>query len=182
MIDTIEGAIDPLYHLDRDGKQWLVQQSPKTVRLRSPNRRSFGFSLDNDRCPALAFFSANPPEGLAKVCDGMIAVLYRQKLYLFAVEVKSGHKDDSDKQLVNGGLFWRWLIDLCKRHGYLDDSIGVCYISLLAWSPRDRAPRKGTTTHSGENAWRRSDIGGFDASFEAQNHEDIALIDLINKC
>ncbi len=181
MIDTIAKAIDPRYHLKRNGRQWLVQESSKPVSIRSPNKWSFGFSLDNDSSPALAFFSSNAPEGLAKICDGMIAVLYKQKLYLFAIEVKSGHRDSSSKQLLNGRLFWHWLMDLCKQHGYLCSSIGVCYISLLIWRPRERAPRKGTTVHSGKNDWKRTAISGFDASFEVKNRENIALIDLINQ-
>ena len=181
MIDTLKKAIDPHYHLRRVRRQWLVEESQKILRLRSPHSRSFGFSLDNDSRRALAFFSPNPPRGLAKVCDGMIAVLCRKKkkLYLFAVEVKSAHEDDSHKQLVNGQLFWRWLMDLCRQHGYLGTSIGVFYIGLLMWSPRDRTPRKGTTAHSGQNTWKGLDIGGFDASFEVQNHEEVALIDFI---
>ena len=149
--------------------------------MRSPGRRSFGFSLDRKPLP-LAFFSASPPEGLAKVCDGMVAVLHEAKLYLFAVEIKSGYKEASREQLINGGLFWRWLMDLCMQHGHLCRSTEVCYISLLMSRPRDRAPRKGTTTHLAEDDWNASNIVGFNASYEVKNRDDIALTAVIKKC
>ncbi len=152
------------------------------MRLRSPSRRSFGFSLDNSRFPALAFFSPQPPEGLAKVCDGMVAVLHERKLYLFAIELKSGDKDDARKQLVNGRLFWQWLMELCKQHGYLYRVTDVCHVSLLMWYPRERSPRKGTTTRSDENVCQKPTADGFNARFEVQNCEDIALMDLMRKC
>lgn len=182
MIDTITSAISERYHLQRDGKDWLIEESHRAIRLRSPSRASIGFSLDPNGSPALAFFSPDPPEGLAKVCDGMIAVLHRRKLYLFAIEVKSGHKGDAREQLANGRLFWRWLMDLCRQHGYLRDLVSHSYVSLLMWRPRERSPRKGATTHSGEDDLRKTTPDGFDVGFEVRNREDIALSDLIRKC
>ncbi len=179
MIDTIRSAIKEFYHLNRDGRQWFIQEDRKLVTLRSPDKNCFGFSLDKTDHPGLAFFSPAPPKGVAKVCDGMIAVLHNQKLYLFSVEVKSRHKGDARKQLVNGQLFWRWLIHLCKRHHHLSQSTDVCYISLLIWSPRERSPRKGTTTHLEDSEWKKRTVDKFKACFEVPNREDIALVDLI---
>lgn len=182
VIDTLTSAIRERYHLSRVERHWLLQGSRGPVRLRSPSRRSFGFSLDDSRSPALAFFSPNPPEGLAKVCDGMLAVLHERKLYLFAIELKSGDRGDARKQLVNGRLFWQWLLELCEQHGYLSRAADVRHISLLMWRPRERSPRKGTTTHSGENDWKSRTLDGFNACFEVKNRDGIALMDLLNEC
>lgn len=180
MIDMIEKAIRCPYHLERDGKEWLLREGTRLVKLRSPGRRSFGFSLDRKPRP-LGFFSDDPPKGLAKVCDGMVAVLHESKLYLFAVEIKSGHRGDSREQLVNGGLFWRWLADLCIQHGHLRSATEVYHVGLLMWSPRERAPRKGTTVHFGGDDWRALNIDGFNTGYEVKNRDDIALTAVIDK-
>ena len=103
--------------LIRDQRDWLIPANPN-VRVRSPHRHSMGFSLDvpESQQKPPAFFSGQPPRYLAKICDALIAVAYRNKLYLFAIEAKSRNTDDNRRQLANGRHFWCRLIALCKEH------------------------------------------------------------------
>lgn len=184
MINIIEKTIHSDYRLLWKKGQWFLQGNSGAIGLRVSGMQSFGFSLDRASPKALAFLSAQPPRHVAKVCDGMIAVLYEAKLYLFAVEIKSGHKEDANKQLANGQLFWRWLMSLYERHNYFcDPQVKVRHIRLLVWQPRKNIPRRGTTVHQDQgNLQKRSKADGFDACFEAKNQEDIPLFDLIRQC
>lgn len=183
MIDIIEKTIHSRYHLDRDAKQWLIQEGQQIVRLKTSDRQSFGFSLENRRNPPLAFFGDAPPEDIAKMCDGMLAVVHGTRLYLLAIELKSGYKDDARKQLANGRLFWCWLMELYREYGHLPTSIEVFYVSLLAWQPREESSLKETSTHSARNELQKlPKVDGFNACFEARNQEDISLADLIRQC
>lgn len=177
IIDTITQAIDRKYHLRRQNEDWLIQ-GQTTIQVRSPRCHSIGFSLDSPSPKPLAFFSKSPPRHLAKMCDAMIAVLDKQKLYLFAIEVKTRNKNDSDKQLANGRHFWRWLMALCCQHGYLCTE--PVYIAVLVWQPQKQV-RKGATTHQGANGIYPSSQSGFDAAFEVTNQNLLRLRDLIER-
>ena len=169
MLETIEKTIHKDFHLTRQGRDWLLDDD---VKLRAPDRHSFGFSLDKKR--SFAFFSNSPPEHLAKMCDAIIALLFKQRLFLFIVEQKSAYRVPYDKQLANGKHFCDWLFSLYKEHGY-------CYkdpvsIGLLIWQPR-QLPRKGMTSHQPKGPTRSHRL--FDAFFEEQNTTRVYLGDLI---
>lgn len=107
IIKILEQTIDDELKLKRDNRDWLI--SDTNVQVRSRHRYSMGFSLDapDSKKKSLAFFSSSPPQGLAKMCDTLIAVVDQSKLYLFAIEIKSANKGDYRKQIANGRHFWR---------------------------------------------------------------------------
>ncbi len=180
-IEILEKTIDENIHLQRDKRDWLIPANTN-IRVRSPHRHSMGFSLD---VPApeqkpLAFFSGEPPRYLAKICDALIAVVHQNRLYLFAIEAKSGNENDNRRQLANGRHFWHWLIALCKEHGYLPSKSEPLYMAVLIWKPRKKQVRKGVTTHQGNSGIEM--IGkqkGFNARFKVQNLNQFRLYDLI---
>ncbi len=185
MIELFPRTIDSRYHLHRERKYWLLQEKQHDIRLLSPSRQSFGFSLDDpdpENVP-LAFFGRRPPKYITKMCDGMVAVLRRDQLYLFAVEIKTADKGDANRQLVNGRLFWRWLMSLYRRHGCLPGTVNVFHVGLLVWQPKQKVRQRGIVTlpKSG-NLKKAPTIDGFDACFEAKNLVDIPLAALISQC
>ncbi|WP_025771980.1 hypothetical protein [Thioalkalivibrio sp. HK1] len=135
-IEAIEKTIDSRYRLKRKSRDWLLDESDNRIRIRVPDRNSIAFSLDKKNERPFAFFSGNPPEGIAKICDAFLFCIYEGKGYLFIIEVKSAHKERSEKQLINGKFFCDWLLSLCREHGYLNIEFSV--VSLLLWEPRDR--------------------------------------------
>lgn len=110
IIARLEQTMKKQLKLKRNNRDWLIPGT--NIRVRSLHRHSMGFSLDvpDSKKKPLAFFSGSPPQHLAKICDALIAAVDQRKLYLFAIEIKSGNKDDYYKQLTNGRHFWRWLI------------------------------------------------------------------------
>ena len=179
IIKILEKTIDRKLKLKRDNRDWLIPDI--NIQARSPHRHSMGFSLDipAPKQKPLAFFSGHPPRYLAKICDALIAVVDQRRLYLFAIEIKSGNKDDYRKQLANGRHFWRWLIALCKEHGYLPLKPEPLYIAVLIWKPREKQVRKGATTHSKNYGIESATQDGFTAGFEIRNHSSFRLYDLI---
>lgn len=81
------------------------------------------------------------------MCDAILFCLHQNKTYLFVIELKTGHKGDCKKQLINGKLFCNWLIALYIQHKNLNPEVTT--VPVLIWKPRQNPPRKGTTTHSG---------------------------------
>lgn len=181
IIEILEQTIDNALRLERNEQDWLIPDINTNIQARSPHEHSMGFSLDvpDSKQKPLAFFSRSPSQGLAKMCDALIAVVDQNKLYLFAIEVKSGNKEDYRKQLANGRHFWGWLIALCKEHGYLLSQAEPLYIAVLIWKPREKQMRKGTTTHSKNHGIKSAEQEGFIARFEIQNHSQIYLYNLI---
>ena len=179
VIEILEQTINDELKLKRDNRDWLIKDT--NIQVRSPHRYSMGFFLDvpDSRQRPLAFFSSSPPQDLAKMCDALIAVVDQSKLYLFAIEIKSGNKDDYRKQLANGRHFWHWLMALCKEHGYLPLKPKPLYIAVLIWKPRKKQVRKGATTHSRNHGIESATQEGFTAGFEIQNHSQIYLYKLI---
>ena len=180
IIKILEQTIDRKLKLKRDNRDWLIPDT--NIQIRSPHRHSIGFFLDvpDSKQAPLAFFNSSPPQGLAKMCDALIAVVDQSKLYLFAIEIKSGYKVDYRKQLANGRHFWHWLMALCKEHGYLPLKPKPLYIAVLIWKPREKQVRKGTTTRNNSNSG--VEIGeqkGFNAQLKIQNHSQIYLYKLI---
>ena len=180
-IKILEQTIDDKLKLTRDNRDWLIPDTDTNIRARSPHRHSMGFSLDvpaSEHKP-LAFFSSSPPRGLAKMCDALIAVVDQSKLYLFAIEIKSGSKDDYCKQLTNGRHFWRWLIALCKEHDCLSLQSEPLYIAVLIWKPREKQVRKDATTHTKNYGIESATQEGFTARFEIRNRSSFRFYDLI---
>ena len=179
IIAILEQTIDDELKLKRDNRDWLIPDT--NIQARSPHRHSIGFSLDvsDSKQKPLAFFSGSPPQGLAKICDALIAVVDQSKLYLFAIEIKTRNKDDYRKQLANGRHFWRWLIALCKEHVYLKLKPEPLYIAVLIWKPRKKQVRKGATTHTKNHGIESAIQEGFTARFEIRNRSSFRLYDLI---
>ena len=179
IIAILEQTIDDELKLKRDNRDWLIPDT--NIQARSPHRHSIGFSLDvaDSKQKPLAFFSGSPPQGLAKICDALIAVFDQSKLYLFAIEIKTGSKGDYRKQLANGRHFWRWLIALCKEHGYLTLKPEPLYIAVLIWKPREKQVRKGATAHTKNHGIESAIQEGFTARFEIRNRSSFRLYDLI---
>ena len=183
IIEILEQTIEKKLKLKRDNQDWLIPEINTNIQVRSPHRHSMGFSLDvpDSKQRPLAFFSSSPPQYLAKMCDALIAVVNQRKLYLFAIEIKSGSKDDYCKQLTNGRHFWHFLMALCKEHGYLPLQSEPLYIAVLIWKPREKQVRKGATAHRGNSGIKAATQKGFDARFEIQNHNLIILHKLIQR-
>ena len=181
IIKILEQTIENELKLKRDNRDWLIPDTNTNIQIRSPHRYSMGFSLDvpAPKHKPLAFFSSSSPQGLAKMCDTLIAVVDQSKLYLFAIEIKSGSKNGNRKQLANGRHFWRWLIALCKEHGYLPSKPEPLYIAVLIWKPRKKQVRKGATTHTKNHGIESATQEGFTARFEIRNRSSFRLYDLI---
>ncbi len=109
-------CIDGDFHLPREGREWLLEDN-WVLKLKTPRRDSLGFRLDKDPSP-FRFFSGSPPEDVAKMCDAIIALSYKGKLYIFLVEQKTSQEDDYRKQLKNGKYFCDWLLALLEGHGH----------------------------------------------------------------
>ena len=175
IIETIRQTIHQDCLLKRKDRDWQIGESP-LVNLRAPHRHSIGFSLDNRAKEPFPFFSSQPPAGLVKMCDAIIALPYKETLYLFLVEQKTAHKDDYKKQLVNGALFCNWLFSLYKYHGYIN--VKPVLIGLLIRQPRQKAPRKGTTAHRRGREPKTCPL--LQRLFEVNNENCIALAEFID--
>ena len=169
ILKTIEKSIHKDFHLTRQGRDWLLDDD---IKLRVPDRRSFGFSLDNNL--PFVFFSNSPPEHLTKICDAIVALSFKQRLYLFVIEQKSAYPEQYEKQLANGKYFCDWLFSLYREHEYCCSN--PVSIGLLIWQPR-QSPRKGTTSHQPKKFTRSHRL--FDAFFNEQNTKRVYLSDLI---
>jgi len=185
LVDLMQQTIDEKYVLDRENRNWLLQErlaSSQKIKIRANNRHSFAFSLD-DPMPQnrpLKFFSSQPPQGIARMCDVIMVCHYTQKCYLFLIEMKSKSKNNYRKQLNNGKLFCDWLLRLYKEHDHTHDS--PVFVGLLIWFPRRQPPRKGTI-HSAENSRIcETSEGVFDRCFNVKNRDTIPIIELCQRC
>ena len=173
MVEIIKETIRGGYELDRPGgRDWILDNN---VKIRAPHRHSFGFSLDNPGKPPLAFFSGSPPKNIAKMCDAIVALSHREKLYLFLVEQKTANLDQCQKQLANGKFFCDWLFSLYKWHGYCTND--PVYIGLLIWQPRP-LPQKEETAYRAVEVKRKAH-NLFTCFFEIRNECDINLKKLV---
>lgn len=177
MIDIIEKTIHLYYHLKRKYSGYFSLDNG--VKLRASSHCSFAFSLDKrkkGKPTPFPFFGHKPhrPEHIAKMCDAIAAMNFKNELFLFVIEQKTQHPDDYKKQLANGRHFCNWLFSLYKEHKYY--SRDPVYIGLLIWEPRPNSPRKGTTAHQNKN--QRKSHPSFDLFFEKRNIKDISLPDL----
>ena len=167
MIDTIGRTIRGNYRLPGKKCYWLLKDN---VKLHPSEKLSLGFSLDNEERSPFAFFKDNPPLHMAKMCDAIIALSLRQKLYLFIVEQKTSSSGEYEKQLANGRCFCDWLFSLYKEHEYCTDD--PIYIGLLIWQPRT-SPTKGETSHKSEPT--SGTHHSFEYFFEEKNNQNIYL-------
>ena len=105
IIAVLEKTIDDELKLKRDQRDWLIPGNPN-VRVRSPHRHSMGFSLDipAPKQKPLAFFSSSPPQGLAKMCDALIAVFDQRKLYLLPLKLNQRIKVTIVNKSPTGGI------------------------------------------------------------------------------
>lgn len=143
LVELFQKTIHRNLYLDRDGKNWSSKETPR-ITMKVPTRHSLGFSLDCRRSPFDSFLAANPPSGIAKMCDGIIVLSHKDNAYIFVVEQKTANKDEYKKQLANGKYFCDWLLVLLKEHKHYNGE--VTFIGLLCWQPRE-SPSKGMTHH-----------------------------------
>ena len=106
-----------------------------------------------------------------------MATIYRDKLYVFAIELKSGWTARHRKQLANGRHFWYWLAALCKEHGYL--TVETLYIGVLVYKPKNKCVKAPPRTAINGGIEKVSTHNGFDTSFEIQNRNEFRLENLI---
>lgn len=180
-IDLIRKIIHSRYYL-KPGRNnsWILKESHREVKIRTPDEHSIAFSLDHETKP-FAFFSNHPPTGFNKVCDAIFFCCYRNRTYLFIIEVKTRSKKGYEKQLINGKLFCDWLIALCIEHESLDPSAVV--IPLLIWKPRQNPVYKGTTTHHEDsNAIEKMKLSQLDGiGFEIKHYDTVTIVELISR-
>ena len=130
LIELFQRSIGNEFHLDREDRNWLLQDNNCKISLRVSNRNSLGFSLDHKSQPSpFPFFSSKPPSGIAKMCDAIIALSYKDKAYIFVIEQKTNNQDSYKKQLANGKYFCDWLLMLLKEHKHYSDT--PIFIGLL---------------------------------------------------
>ena len=106
LVDLLQDTIDKQrYELPQEGKHWILEGD---IKLRDANRHSFAFTLDPNntetKSKPLAFFNARPPEGIAKMCDAIVACHYNQRCYLLLIELKNSTQrriSKADKQREN---------------------------------------------------------------------------------
>ena len=177
-IDTLTRTIREEYHLDRERRDWILPDKIQNqeIKVRAPNRNSFGFSLDNRQSPPLAFLGNNPPEHIAKMCDAIIVHLTSNNLYFFIIEQKTSSKEDYNKQLANGKFFCEWLVKLFQHHGYWSAE-KVEYIGLLVWKPRP-SPRKQRTSHQ---SLQPENHPLFSIYYSIPNRSSFSLSELIHR-
>ncbi len=184
IIRTIGRSIDRRYHLERNDREWLLDEADKRIEIRVPDRNSIAFSLDKKDENPFAFFGGNPPGGMAKICDAFLFCVYERQGYGFIIEMKSGHKEESEKQMINGRFFCDWLLALCREHGYLNVDFSIA--SLLLWEPRERDITRELTSYrrSGiekSEIEQRPKTDHFPFRFEVRYRKRISLGDLISR-
>lgn len=173
MIEAIKKTIHENYWLDREDRDWFLDDN---VKLHAPHRHSVAFSLDNRKKPPFGFLGGNPPAGVAKMCDAIVALFDGGKLYVFIVEQKTQNLDEHEKQLANGKFFCDWLFSLYREYGHCNEE--PVYIGLLVWRPRER-PGIGQMTHRIGETRKHKLFADF---FEIRNKPDISLWDIVKAC
>lgn len=145
MIELFTETIDEKWKLNRQKKTWQLSENNIDIEFKTSSNKSFGFSLDqNNIKDVFAFLSANPPKGVAKMCDGIITLSYKEKNYIFLIEQKANNHGEYKKQLINGWYFCKWLLNLFKEYKHYSGEVE--YIGLLYCSRK--MTRKATSTHS----------------------------------
>jgi len=194
LVDLMRRTIDEEYVLKRQGKSWIFQEIRQDTqevvyeqKIRSPDRNSFAFSLDCPDPKPLAFFSSSPPLGVACMCDAIMVCSYKQRSYLFLIEVKTGNRGNYRDQLRNGRIFCDWLLRLYEEHDH--PYVRPTFIALLIWSPREDVPERLSTVSNSEDD---SGIPGitrmevekrdFDYGFDIKNRASVPIVELCHLC
>ena len=181
-ICTIKRSIHGKYHLRNATKNsWVVQESHRTIKIRSPNEDSIAFSLDRSDPEPFAFFSASPPDDFARMCDIILFCSHNNEIYLFLIEIKTGRDEGYETQVMNGKLFCDWLIALCIQHKSLNPNAIV--VPLLIWKPSEKLLHKGPTTHdrNSDNIKEKSTELFGRRVFEVQHMDTVPIIEVISK-
>ena len=127
----------------RKNKYHSFKENGVDYLFKSPVRATTAFRMETHK---LKIFADSPPEGIAKMCDAVFGIHYKNKDYLIIVEVKTRNKDKYKKQLINARLFCQWQVALLQEHGHIE--IEPQYVGLLIWQPNPSQIPKGTTTYS----------------------------------
>ena len=184
LVDLFQQTIDSQYRLNREGKDWQLNDAQQqTITFRAANQHSLAFSLDvakgSKKTEPLAFFSGQPPSGIAKMCDAMLICQHQQQDYLFLIELKTNHKEDYKKQLMNGKLFCEWLLQLYKEHDHTDKTPVV--VGLLIYFPRRSPAKQGTSHRAPRSDVVDDDKGQFDHMLHIKNNTLIAISKLLSQ-
>lgn len=146
MVELFATSITKKWHLRRNNERWQLEENNIEIEFKTPNCYSLGFSLDKPN--KFPFLNNKPPKNIAKMCDGIIAMSYKNKVYIFLIEQKTINEGQYKKQLVNGWHFCQWLLGLFKEHNYYDGK--VCFIGLL-YKKSKKSIHKQPTTHKKTN-------------------------------
>lgn len=82
-------------------------------------------------------------KGIAKMCDALFVVHYKEQDFIIAVEIKSARTSAYKKQLSNGRRFCEWQIKLLKDHEHYSGN--PKYLDLLVQQQNPNHPPKNTT-------------------------------------
>ncbi len=175
LAELFQQTINKNWHLKKKDRIWSLKGVPR-ITMQAPSRHSLGFSLDSDSSPLSNIFEASPPLDIAKICDAIIVLSYKNKDYIFVIEQKTKNKEKYKKQLSNGKYFCDWLLALLKEHGYYDRK--VTFIGLLCWSPREKFLRKGETRHE-SYVEKHNNVTQCNFLFEIRNEAHVYLKKLI---
>ncbi len=174
LAELFQQTIHKTLQLNKKGRDWSLNEKPQ-ITMKAPSQHSLGFSLDCNPGPFASLFNARPPLGIAKMCDAIIVLSYKNKDYIFVIEQKTKCRNDYKKQLANGKYFCDWLLTLLKEYGHYDGE--VIFIFLLCWQPRENFPPKGTSHHRKRAASKNLVLGHL--FFEVKNETDINLSSFI---
>ena len=162
------------FQLAREHRKWTIKGNTD-IAIQVPCSKSFGFCLDARGNKPFPFFG-NPPEHVAKMCDGIIVLSYKNKDHIFVIELKTTDKGPYKKQLKNGQYVCEWLLTLLKEHGHYPNKKQVHFIGLLCYEPR-RITNKGTTSHRKSIAPSGEDNGL--PIYEFANQQRVVLSNII---
>ncbi len=175
LAELFQQTIHKTLQLNKKGRDWSLNEEPQ-ITMKAPSQHSLGFSLDCNPGPFASLFNAIPPLGIAKMCDAIIVLSYKNKDYIFVIEQKTRYKDGYKKQLANGKYFCDWLLALLKEHNHYNGK--VVFIGLLCWLPREKSLRKGETRH-GNYVEKQNNETQCDLLFEIRNEAHIYLQKII---
>ena len=173
LAELFQQTIHKTLQLNKKGRDWSLNEEPR-ITIKAPCRYSLGFSLDCEQYGSL--FGGNAPLDIAKMCDAIIVLSYKNKDYIFVIEQKTKCRNDYKKQLANGKYFCDWLLALLKEHNHYNGK--VVFIGLLCWLPREKSLRKGETRH-GNYVEKQNNETQCDLLFEIRNEAHIYLQKII---
>ncbi len=171
-------SIDKNFRLDRQGRKWTIEGATN-VQIHVPTNKSVGFCLEDieenkpvEGNKAFPFFG-NPPEHVAKMCDGIIALSYKDKDYIFMIELKSGNTDDYKIQIKNGQYFCEWLLTLFEKYCHYEKK--VHFIGLLCYKSKMTKKDETGRNQSPASPTRYMDL----PIYKYRDQENIDLINVI---